>query len=195
MADIENNEEVDVDETETDSLDNQETDTGTDKYYNKEDLDIFKKLWIDPEKATTDDLKALAKRALKAEQRIVDEKKTKKETKTTDNTIDPKAEFKRLMAEDKFYTANPEAEAYKDKIEEYQSKGLSLEDAYFLASKSDRVIEENREVYWKGIVKWSTTSSEWIRLLTESEYQRLSDEELNKYNAETKAKFWWVRFK
>lgn len=58
-----------------------------------------------------------------------------------------------ILAESRFYDKNPDAEQYKDKIETLvKSNKLSREDALFLASKDDREVDENREVYAKTTV-------------------------------------------
>lgn len=97
-------------------------------------------------------------RALKAKQeaKIVEQKRALKEQKKQEQNNTPigsKEDFKRLLAEEKFYDKNPDAEYYRDKIEKYQDKGLSLDEAYTLASRDDKKIEETRSIYGQGIVK------------------------------------------
>ena len=78
---------------------------------------------------------------------MIDLKKQLKSTTTKQTTDTPKELLKSILAEEKFYENNPEARVYENKIEDYKKKGLSLDDAYLLASKSDREIEENRNIY------------------------------------------------
>jgi len=116
--------------------------------YTAEELEMFGKLGIDPETATTEDLKSLAKRVIKAESRVIADKKVEKSKETV--SLDD-ARVRDILAESKFYDKNPEAEQYKDKIETLvKSNKLSREDALFLASKEDREIDSNREVYAKS---------------------------------------------
>jgi hypothetical protein len=95
--------------------------------------------------------KKKAQRADKAEKRLVELKKQLKSVnkieEKNDTTINPRDEVKRILAEEKFYDKNPDAELYKDKITKYQEKGLSLDEAYTLVSKRDKEIEENRNTY------------------------------------------------
>jgi hypothetical protein len=43
-----------------------------------------------------------------------------------------------IMQELKFYTTNPQAETYKEKIDEYREKGISYDDAFrIIASKEN----------------------------------------------------------
>lgn len=87
------------------------------------------------------------KRLQKAEKKLVDLKKQAKTEKKTDTPISSKDEVKKILAEERFYDKNQEAESYRKEIERYQTKGLSLEDAYLLASKKDKEIIERREIY------------------------------------------------
>lgn len=144
--------------------------------------------------------KKKAERLDKAEKALVDKKKAEKLAKASENKnkptdINPRDEVKRLMAEERFYEKNPEAESYRQKIENYQEKGLSLEEAYILASKSDKEVEENRNIYWKWLIRWASSPTEWIKLVTISEYDKMTESEVNKYNDDMKAKYWVVKFK
>lgn len=142
--------------------------------------------------------KAKAERLDKAEKKLVEQKKALKEKEKQEqkpDNISSKDEVRKIMAEEKFYDKNPEAESYRDKIEKYQSKGLSLEDSYLLASKSDQEVDAKREVYGKSIVRGDQSSSEWVKLVDLAQFDRMTPDEQNKYNSETKSKFWGVRFK
>lgn len=107
-------------------------------------LALFHKYKIDPENPTTDDLLATLKRLEKAES--VKREQKKKVVSDLPSDIMTKSDYEM----DKFLAKNPEAEQYKDKIETLvKNNKLSREDAYILASKDDREIESNREVYAK----------------------------------------------
>lgn len=144
--------------------------------------------------------KKKAERLDKAEKALVEKKKAERLAKASENKnkptdINPRDEVKRLMAEERFYEKNPEAESYRQKIENYQEKGLSLEEAYILASKSDKEVEDNRNIYWKWLIRWVLSPTEWIKLVTISEYDKMTESEVNKYNDDMKAKYWVVKFK
>jgi len=86
----------------------------------------------------------------KANKKIAMLEKGQKKTVVGNESLDD-ARVRDILAESKFYDKNPEAEQYKDKIETLvKSNKLSREDALFLASKEDREIDSNREVYAKS---------------------------------------------
>lgn len=81
--------------------------------------------------------------------------------------------MKKILAEERFYDKNPEAELYRKEIEKYQTKGLSLEDAYLLASKKDKEVEQRRETYWQWLVKWSV-KTDWISTISIDDFDRMT---------------------
>ena len=142
------------------------------------------------------ELKKKADRLDKAEKALVEKKKAEKaQKKENDNNLNPREEVKRIMAEEKFYDKNPEAESYRDKIESYQQKGLSLEEAYILASKQDKQIDESREVYGKSIVNGNTNSSEWVPAVDIDTYDRMTESQQNDYNSKMQSKYGKIKFK
>ena len=197
MTELENNEVIDSDETIDETTDNQEQD------YEDETTDNQEQDYEDEEEEQEDEItweqaqewKRKAERAEKAERRLVELKKQLKEKKTyVDKAINSKDEVKRILAEERFYEKNPEAESYRDKIESYQNKWLSLEDSFLLATKNDKQIDENREVYGKSIVRWNW-STEWINLVTVDQYDNMTESEVNKYNKICKSKYGAIKFK
>jgi hypothetical protein len=54
---------------------------------------------------------------------------------------------KEMFKREKFFEKNPNAEAYREKMAEYEKTGLSLDEAYLLASKNDAEIDRNRNIY------------------------------------------------
>ena len=130
----------------------------------------------------------------KAEKKIVDLKKANKTIIKKDVPINSKEEVKKIMAEERFYEKNPDAESYREKIEEYQKNGLLLDDAYVLASRKDKEIEKNREIYWESFVKWeagadviSSVSLDTFDKMTPKAQADYSDKMINKY--------WKIKFK
>lgn len=140
--------------------------------------------------------KKKAERLDKAEKALVEKKKAEKAQKkeTKDTPITSRDEVKRLLAEEKFYDKNPEAEDYRKEIEKYQAKGLSLEDAYLLASKKDKEVEQRREVYWKWLIKWSQ-NVEWMSAISIDEFDRMTPQAQDEYTKKMTAKYWKVKFK
>ena len=183
MAEFET-QEVDTDEVDTQDTDTDNTDTDTE---DTEDADITY------EQAMA--WKKQAQRTAKAEAKLVWLKKElKKDKKVNPTNLTPKAEVKKILAEEKFYTNTPDAEAYREKIEGYQEKGLSIEDWYLLASKNDKEIDSTREVYWKSIVKW-TTNTEWISLVSMDSFDRMTPEMQSDYTDKMNSKYWAIKFK
>lgn len=135
------------------------------------------------------------KRLQKAEKKLVDLKKqAKTKEKQTDNPISSKDEVKKILAEERFYDKNPEAELYRKEIEKYQTKGLSLEDAYLLASKKDKEVEQRRETYWQWLVKWSV-KTDWISTISIDDFDRMTPQSQDEYTKKMTAKYWKVKFK
>ena len=196
MADMENvveetfEEEVETTENVVDTTENEEYEDNTE--YSKEELEAFNWLKINPEEATIKDLAKLALRVKKTESKVIANKTQKKETK--DTPITSRDEVKRLLAEEKFYDKNPEAEDYRKEIEKYQAKGLSLDDAYLLASKKDKEVEQRREIYWKWLVKWSQ-NVEWMSAVSIDDFDRMTPQAQDEYTKKMTAKYWKVKFK
>lgn len=139
--------------------------------------------------------KKKAERLDKAEKALVEKKKAEKQTKRETKDIPTsRDEVKRLLAEEKFYDKNPEAEAYRNKIEKYQTKGLSLDDAYLLATRQDKEIEETRATYGKWIVKWNTWS-DVIASISLDEFDRMTPQLQAEYTNKMTTKYWKVKFK
>ena len=138
--------------------------------------------------------KKKAERLDKAEKALIERKKAEKQKKKEDAPINSKDEVKRIFAEEKFYDKNPDAEAYRKEIERYQDKGLSLEESYILASKSDKEVEERREVYGKSFVKWSWTS-DWLSVISMDIFDRMTPQAQTEYTTKMTAKYWKIRFK
>lgn len=131
----------------------------------------------------------------KAEQKLVELKRQLKETKKPDNvTINSKEEFDRFWEEKEFYKTNPDANSYKKEIESYQSKGLSLDDAYSLASKKDKEIEENRSIYWQSILKWSA-NTESLSSVSIDTFDKMTPTAQKEYSNKMIQKYWKIRFK
>lgn len=159
-----------------------------------------------PDDNTTDDSeisyeqalewKKKAERLEKAEKKVVELKKQSKKIEKKEDTpiINSKEELKQLLAEERFYDKNPDANSYREKIEEYQKKGLWLDDAYLLASREDKEIEKNREIYWKSFVKWEQTKTD-ISTVTSKEFEKMSTQAQEDYTNKMTTKYWKIKFK
>lgn len=132
----------------------------------------------------------------KANKKIAMLEKGQKKTVVGNESLDD-ARVRDIPTESKFYDKNPEAEQYKDKIETLvKSNKLSREDALFLASKEDREIDSNREVYAKSNLGWKASGWEgWDGVITNDKFDSLSVTAQNEYIEKMKAKHGRVKFK
>ena len=105
-----------------------------------------------------------------------------------------KEDVKKILAEERFYDKNPDAESYRDKIEKYQEKGLSLEESYLLASKNDKEVDKTREVYWKSILKWKASWDD-VSAISVEQFDSLPIEKQEEYSKKMTSRYWKVKFK
>ena len=134
-----------------------------------------------------------ADRREKAEKKIVELKKDQKTNTNTSTTS--KEDVRKILAEERFYDKNPDATPYRSKIEEFQEKGLSLDDAYLLASRADKEVDESREVYGKGLIRGNQAPTEGIKMVSVDDFDRMSESEQNKYNEAHTKKYGAIKFK
>jgi hypothetical protein len=190
MAELEND--VDVQDTNYEEVESNEDNTqetqNTSEQYSKSELRVFKELKIDPENATIEDFKKITKILAKTQDSIIERKSIEKEQKEPTKNISSKEDVKRYLAEEKFYDKNPEAESYRTKIEAWQEKGLSLEDAYLLASKKDKEVDERRGVYGTGLVKGST-NNESVPLISIEEFDRMTPQSQSDYTTKMSTRY------
>ena len=182
MAELEN--EVDVQDTDYD-LDVQDT----------QDEKIEEEITYEQALQWREEAKREREARQKAEKSIVEKKKELAKKTSTQSPIDIKEAVKQIREEEKFFEKNPEAESYREKIEEYKSKWLSLDEAYLLATREDRKVDELRWVYGKSIIQGDQTSWDVIKLVSVKEYDQMSDKQQDEYNDKTVSKFWAVKFK
>lgn len=148
---------------------------------------------IETSELTEEDYFKEVARREKAEKALVELKKQLKATKplekkSTNLEIDVKTLIKEQLEEERFFSKNEDAGLYRDKIIEYKSKWLSYDDAYLLATRKDREIENNK-VYADSNITWKSTSWETIKLLSVKEFDSLPYKLQDEYIANTKAKF------
>lgn len=178
MAELENGEEIettdvdyneDVNETDDDIEDTQDD---SDEITYEQALDWKKK----------------AERLEKAEKRLVELKKSRK--LAPKNTEDVRA----ILAEEKFYDKNSEAEPYRKEIEAYVKKWLNRDEALVLVTRKDKEVEKTREVYWDSMIGTSDTSG-GVSILTIEQFDSMTAEAQDEYTQKTTSKFWGVKFK
>ena len=132
--------------------------------------------------------KKKAENLAKAEKRIEILKKQVKVSKA-----DKPDDVRAILAREKFFDKNPDAEKYRKEIEKLEEKWLSTEDAYYLASKEDREVDKQREVYWKSFV-WDNWWDSFA-LVSVKEFDSMTVEKQNEYVEKTSSKHWGVKFK
>lgn len=136
--------------------------------------------------------KRKAEQSEKAEKKVIELKRELKSKKENEG-INPVEEVKKILAEEKFYDKNPEANAYREKIDSYTKKGLTLDEAYTLATKQDKVVEEQREVYGKPVANNSGTDG--ISFVNLDTFDKMTELQQNEYTDKMKAKYGVVKFK
>lgn len=164
MAELENQEvetELDLDTTENEDIETEETSTD------------------DPDEISYEtalEWKRKAERLEKAEKKLVE---LKKQVKTQTKT--PEWEFitKKELEIEKFITKNPDLEEYKTDLQTYLDKGLSLNEAKTLLENSDKVLQNRRKTDELNI-----TTTDWEpskRVYKISEIENMSQSEYNKF--------------
>jgi hypothetical protein len=63
-----------------------------------------------------------------------------------------------------------------------------------LASKKDKEIEANRDIYGQSIVQWSTTQSS-ISAISIDDFDRMTPTMQAEYTNSMTAKYWKIKFK
>jgi len=164
MADIDNTteEEVIVPDVDINEEDIQPS-------YSEEDLKIFSKLWIDPDNATTEDLIRVAKRAAKAEEKIVSVKK--EIPKKIETSIDTELRF--------FFLENPELKDNREWIIEIlkqpKYKDLTPKEANILYEALKPKESETRRL---DTPNWQyKPKPKWLDELSEEEALKLQPHE------------------
>ena len=157
-----------------------------------ETIDDVEEAW--EEEITYEQAIAWKERLEKAEKALVEKKRAEKNKKKEDTPINSKEEIKRYLAEERFYDKNPEAESYRENIEKYQEKGLSLEDSYLLATKQDKDVEEKRSIYWKSFIKWATNKDE-LSIVSLDNFDKMPISAQSEYIDKMTAKYWKVKYK
>lgn len=139
--------ELEMEEKEEQVIDTPEKEEGeieTKPSYSEEDLKALEALWIDPENATTDDLIKAAKRAIKAESKIVSIKKEAPKKAETNN--DNELRF--------FFLENPELKDDKEGILSILSqdryKNLTPQEAHILYKWTKPKESENKKLDFSG---------------------------------------------
>lgn len=175
MAELEN--EVLDDELEEQVSEEQEDEHQSSEDYSKEELRIFRDLKIDPETATTEDLRRMAKILAKTQDAVIKQKKSPTMWEAVTKTD---------LAIDKFVTRNPEYEGKESEISKYMSKGLSLEQATKLV-EPDKTDENRNKTKQASITHWETWGTKTTYTKAELDDPKMSQEEYNRIMANIKA--------
>lgn len=126
-------------------------------------------------------------RALKAEAKIIDDKKStnpsQTETVTTNSetqvdTNTPNYMTREDFEKEKFFEANTELSEHKDKINEYVSKGYSLQDAKTVLLSQDETIQARKITQNTNFTSWTPDFSQ--NVYSQDELMKLPQHEFNK---------------
>ena len=135
---------------------------------------LLAKYKIDPTTFTEDDLIATLKRIDKAESRIVAEKKNPKSEPTTKYLTEADLERR------DFLKANPELSEYTKELEQYNKKGLSLDEAKVLILSSDKARVNREKVNSLGLSDWETSKEK--STITKAELAKIAEKDPKEYN-------------
>jgi len=139
------------------------------------------------EELTVDDYKKEKQRREKAEKALVE---LKKQIKTAPKSTE---DVRAVLAEEKFYDKNPEAESYRKEVEWFFKKWLSREEWLILATRKDKEVERNREVYWKSLVWWK-----WVQELSAvsiDTFDKMTPQSQEEYTKSMTSKYGKIKFK
>lgn len=174
MAELENEDEV----IET-------TDDETEVVENNEDDNIETE---DETELTVEDYQKEKARREKAEKALVELKKqVKNAPKSTDDV-------RAILAEEKFYDKNPDAEPYRKEIESFVKKWLSRDDWLMLATKKDAEVEKIRNIYWKSLV-WGKGITEWTWIVSMEQFDSMTSQAQDEYMQKMTKQYGKVKFK
>lgn len=123
----------------------------------------------------------------KASKKIAD---LKKEIKTAPKSSD---DVRAILAEERFYEKNPEAEPYRKQLESYVKKWLTRDEALILVSRQDKEIEKTKEVYWKPLVWWGATQD--ISAVSVDVFDKMTSKQQEEYTNKMTSKYGKVKFK
>jgi len=130
----------------------------------------------------TNQLTAEKEARAKAEAKIVDMKKTSKETKSEVNKETVKSEnfmTREDYAAEEFFKANNDLVEHKETLTELVSKGNSWEDAKFLLERKDPTIANRKIANQTNFTAWEPANLEKTSF-TQDELKGLSQIEYNK---------------
>lgn len=139
------------------------------------------------EEITVDDYFKEKQRREKAEKALVELKKANKQTPKSSDDV------RAILAEEKFYDKNSEAEAYRKEIESYVKKWLSRDEAYLIVSHKDNEIQKTRDVYWKSLIwKWDNS---WIAIISIDDFDKMTPKSQEEYTNKMTSKYGKIKFK
>lgn len=136
---------------------------------------------------TVDDYLREKQRREKAEKALVELKKQVKSAPKSQEDV------RAVLAEEKFYDKNPDAESYRKEIESYFKKWIKREDALYLVSKKDTEINKTREIYSKSLV-WSS-NNDWLAIVSIDTFDNMTPQSQEEYTKKMTSKYGKIKFK
>lgn len=126
------------------------------------------------------DWKQKAERLEKAEKALVDYKKQLKEIKKApiSQSGDPEAIVRKIYSEEKFFDSNPELKEFKEKLTEYTSKGVPLEDAALLIRAKDETLRNRSTTNSLNMSGGDFSDNKTV--FTKAELEKMSQHDYNK---------------
>lgn len=181
MAELEKKEvETDVDEVDTDTDDVEVETEETDEETEEQEDEWYEEISYDQALKWKSDAK-------KASSKIAELKRQIKKAPKSSNDV------RAILAEEKFYDKNSDAEPYRKQIEKFVKAWISREDAFDIASKKDKQVQKTREVYWKSMV-WKKSWSE-MSVLTIEAFDKMTPTGQSEYMEKMNSKYGKVKFK
>lgn len=142
---------------------------------------LLSKYGIEPDFSNFDEDTALKflKRIEKAEWLTVQQKKQLKELQSKSSEPAVKYLTEADLERRDFLKANPELNEYTKELEDYQSKGLSLDEIKTLILNSDKAHKNREKLNSLGLSDWET--NKW-KTYTDEDLVALSKKDINAYN-------------
>jgi hypothetical protein len=145
MAELEND--VDVDNTDYEEVESYEDDTqenqNTSEQYSKSEIRVFRDLKIDPENASLEDFKKVAKILAKTQDRLMEHKNGSKKGETGEVMTEKDITLREEVAD--FLLENKDLKEYKSEILKYRKQGFTMKQSVALVENDDVTIENRRK--------------------------------------------------
>lgn len=183
MAELEND--VDVDNTDYEEVESYEDDTqenqNTSEQYSKSEIRVFRDLKIDPENASLEDFKKVAKILAKTQDRLMEHKNGSKKGETGEVMTEKDITLREEVAD--FLLENKDLKEYKSEILKYRKQGFTMKQSVALVENDDVTIENRRKTQSMNITSWeesgkTTYTYDELEKMTQSEYNKVKELQL-----------------